>query len=114
MHKDSSRSGKLGIPGLVLGTKVKPRGEVLCQGTHRQLSQVKPEGSSLRPRRHTCPCAQRRPSTEPPPPPPPTRAKWHQQPLPGGDGLGQRREDRAGGSRRKVPLAPSCVGPSAS
>ena len=99
MHKDSSRSGKLGIPGLVLRRKVKPRGEVLCQGTHRQLSQVKPEGSSLRPRRHTCPCAQRRPSTEPPPSPPPTRAKRLQQPLPGGDRPGP----ATGGQSRRQP-----------
>lgn len=90
MHKDSFRSGKLGIPGLVLRTQLKPGGEVLCRRPHCQLSQVKPEGFSLRPRRHTCPCAQPsggRPQSLPTPPPP-TRAKRLQQPLPGGDGPG--------------------------
>ena len=51
MHKDSFRSGKLGIPGLVLRTQLKPGGEVLCRRPHCQLSQVKPEGFSLRPKK---------------------------------------------------------------
>lgn len=101
MHKDSFRSGKMGIPGLVLRTQLKPGGEVLCRRPHCQLSQVKPEGFSLRPRRHTCPCAQPsggRPQSLPTPPPP-TRAKRLQQPLPGGDGPGP----ATGGQSRQQP-----------
>ena len=49
------------------------------------------------------------------PRPSPTRALWHHQLLPGGEDLwASYRRAEASNSGRKVPLAPSCVGPSAS
>ena len=122
MRKDSFRSGMLGIHGLVCGTKLRPRGEALCQRPHRQLSQLMSDGFSLRPRRQTCLCPQRRPSC------PQRRPSTQSSPTPTSDpsqvappaltwrwGLwaGDGRAE-PGSSGRKVPLAPSCVGPSAS
>ena len=53
---------QLGIRSLVCGTKLRLRGEALCQRPRRQLSQLMSEGFSLRSRRQTCLCHQWRPS----------------------------------------------------
>lgn len=86
------------------------------------LSQLMSEGFSLRSRRQTFLCHQRRlpvpsggrPHSAPPPPLRPDKP-WLHQLLPGGEGPGPATGGQSrGSSRRKVPLALSCVGPSAS